>query len=330
MSKLLLHSTVTTLRQCSGCVQEIKHDEAYIGCNQCFMWFHTNCVFKSRTAVANAAKLTSWFCSSKCSDDHKRTSNLNDLVQEIQMPDNPTIKDLYQLIIQHMEKAKADTETVRQTISDETINRQKENQHFRNEINFLKQQQINNHILITGIPLKSDSDINNIVSKINQVIKSTANLDHTHIEKVEVSRKQQQQPQQQQHKKHQQQQEWILRVDFYHYHNKKLFLSAFRAHGPLFLCQIIKEQIDAPIFIREELTPYYNKLAYEARKVKKELKFKYCWYKFGKVLLRKTENSKIYSFRSFTDIDAFKLKINQIKTNLNESTLANTSNISEN
>jgi hypothetical protein len=125
MSKLLLHSAVTTLRQCSGCVQEIKHDEPYIGC-------------KSRTAVA-------W----------------------------------------------------------------------------------------------------------------TANLDHTHIKKVEVSRQQQQQ------------QEWILSVDFYHHHNKKLFLSAFKAHGPLFLCQIINEQIDAPIYIREELTPYYNKLAYEARKVKK-------------------------------------------------------------
>jgi hypothetical protein len=149
------------------------------------MWFHTNCVFKSRTAVANAAKLTIWFCSSKCSDDHKLTSDLNDLVQEIQMPDNSTIKDLYQLIIQHMEKVKSDTETVRQTISDETINRQRENQRFRNEINFLKQQQINNHILITGIPLKNDSDIN-----INRVIKSTANLDHTHIEKVEVSRQQ--------------------------------------------------------------------------------------------------------------------------------------------
>jgi hypothetical protein len=86
-----------------------------------------------------------------------------------------------------MEKAKADTETVRQTISDETINRQRENQRFRNEINFLKQQQINNHILITGIPLKNDSLCLSIVSKINRVIKSTANLDHTHIEKVEVS-----------------------------------------------------------------------------------------------------------------------------------------------
>jgi hypothetical protein len=115
-----------------------KHDEAHIGCNQCVMWFYTNCVFKSRTTVA-------W----------------------------------------------------------------------------------------------------------------TANLDHTHIKKVEVSRQQQQQ------------QEWILSVDFYHHHNKKLFLSDFKAHGPLFLCQIINEQIDAPIYIREEFTPYYNKLAYVARKVKK-------------------------------------------------------------
>ncbi|XP_045538875.1 uncharacterized protein LOC123722139 [Papilio machaon] len=55
------------------------------------------------------------------------------------------------------------------------------------------------------------------------------------------------------------------------------------------------------IIVREPLTPYYKHLLWQT---KQELKdsYKYIWFKEGKVLARKNENSKIYRLRTVKDI----------------------------
>jgi hypothetical protein len=78
----------------------------------------------------------------------------------------------------------------------------------------------------------------------------------------------------------QQRTEWLLRVDFYHRLNKQIFMDALQKHGPLFLHQVLDQltntQISKPtdlsidVYIRDALTAYYSKLAYEARKIKKK------------------------------------------------------------
>jgi hypothetical protein len=96
-------------------------------------------------------------------------------------------------------------------------------------------------------------------------------------------------------------------------------MDALKSHGPLLLRQIFQHEKDDRIYIRDELTPFFHKLSYECRKLKKEFGFQFCWFKNGKVMLRKAEKSKIYSFSSFLDLDDFKLKINNIKENINDS-----------
>jgi hypothetical protein len=302
MSKLMLHNEVTATKQCSSCVQEIATTESYIGCNQCFMWYHVGCMFKtSRSAMPKLTKMSMWFCSPKCEEEHKNQSNLKNLVSEIKMPENPTIKDLCHLLIQHMEKTKTNH-----------TNNTTEIHHLRNEINYLKQQQLQNHVLVSGFPIKINTDVFKVVEKINTIIKSSANMNYVYVDKLEI--------------RTQQRTEWLIRVDFYHQSNKQIFMDALKSHGPLYLHQVLdqqgSQQNNGPVYIRDELTAYYSKLAYETRKIKKELQFQYCWYKNGKMLLRKTQKSKIFSFRSFSDLEVFKLKINNIKNNLNESNYA--------
>uniref|UniRef100_A0A8D8TG69 PHD-type domain-containing protein n=1 Tax=Cacopsylla melanoneura TaxID=428564 RepID=A0A8D8TG69_9HEMI len=56
------------------------------------------------------------------------------------------------------------------------------------------------------------------------------------------------------------------------------------------------------IYFNEYLTPYYKKLYFEARKVKKEKKYAFLWIKHGKILLKKNENSRIETLASMMDL----------------------------
>ncbi|KAL1448412.1 hypothetical protein WDU94_012393 [Cyamophila willieti] len=58
----------------------------------------------------------------------------------------------------------------------------------------------------------------------------------------------------------------------------------------------------ATIYFNEYLTPYYKKLYYEARKLKKEKKYAFLWIKSGKILLKKNENSRIETLASMMDL----------------------------
>ncbi|KAI5714976.1 hypothetical protein M8J77_008488 [Diaphorina citri] len=51
--------------------------------------------------------------------------------------------------------------------------------------------------------------------------------------------------------------------------------------------------VPTKIFFNEYLTSYYKKLMYEAKRVKEEKKYAFLWVKSGKILLKKTKDSKI-------------------------------------
>lgn len=59
---------------------------------------------------------------------------------------------------------------------------------------------------------------------------------------------------------------------------------------------------DTPIFVSEQLTAKRSRLYFLARDLVKNKKFKYCWTAFGKVYLRKDENSRIITITSETQI----------------------------
>lgn len=50
---------------------------------------------------------------------------------------------------------------------------------------------------------------------------------------------------------------------------------------------------DTPVFISEQLTPRGSRLHFLARDLSKSKQYKYCWTAYGKVYVRKTDNSPI-------------------------------------
>lgn len=59
-----------------------------------------------------------------------------------------------------------------------------------------------------------------------------------------------------------------------------------------------KTSEDTPVFISEHLTAKGSRLHFLARELTKSKKYKFCWTAYGKVFLRKEENSAIITVRS--------------------------------
>uniref|UniRef100_A0A8D9F527 FP protein C-terminal domain-containing protein n=1 Tax=Cacopsylla melanoneura TaxID=428564 RepID=A0A8D9F527_9HEMI len=59
----------------------------------------------------------------------------------------------------------------------------------------------------------------------------------------------------------------------------------------------------AVLFFSEYLTPYYRKLFYEAKKLKTDRKYAYLWIKHGKILLKRSSNSRIETITTMADLE---------------------------
>lgn len=66
---------------------------------------------------------------------------------------------------------------------------------------------------------------------------------------------------------------------------------------------------DTPIFISNQLTAKGARLHFLARDLVKQKLFKYCWTAYGKVYLRKNDNSKVILIRNEAQIQALLQKI---------------------
>jgi len=62
---------------------------------------------------------------------------------------------------------------------------------------------------------------------------------------------------------------------------------------------------DKPLYVNEHLTPYYDKLARQARDLKKGGKVLYTWVRGGKVFIRKNESSPTICVKSLSEINRF-------------------------
>lgn len=59
----------------------------------------------------------------------------------------------------------------------------------------------------------------------------------------------------------------------------------------------------APIFINELLSPYYKKLLFQVSKLKRDKSYSFVWVKEGKILVKKTQESKVYKITRMDDLD---------------------------
>lgn len=71
-------------------------------------------------------------------------------------------------------------------------------------------------------------------------------------------------------------------------------------YRPKLCCKLLgfKSQEDSPIFLSEHLTPKASRLHFLARELTKSGAYKFCWTTYGKVLVKKDEQSPTITIRS--------------------------------
>jgi hypothetical protein len=299
-NKLLLHLSTTSEisnKFCGICSLEIKTTTDYIGCNECFTWFHIKCKIKNPKQVQKLNRCSEWFCDPLCEDNNRKSNQTSS--DAIAIPENPTIKDLFMVLVKHINQSEEDKLKLEQSLADQKIITDREINHLKHQVNSLKQQQIQNNVIITGVPYNQEEDLQSIFTNITNTIKSeiipkTVDLKRIFFNNTASNKKSS-----------------VIKATFARNSDKKTFFKELRANGPLFLKQIVTQpttQHDAGlevIYFRTELIPYYNKLLYDCRQYKKVNQYKHTWYSDGKICLRQTDDSKIYRFRSFDEFKNF-------------------------
>lgn len=65
---------------------------------------------------------------------------------------------------------------------------------------------------------------------------------------------------------------------------------------------LLKTGDPTPVYVNEFLTSYYRRLFYEAKKLKMDKKYAYLWVEDGKILLKKTQDSRVVRLTSMEDL----------------------------
>jgi hypothetical protein len=253
----------------------------------------------------NAKKVSSldmWACSKECLAAFQKSKNQREGDQDQQDDTEPTLKDVYQLLMEHINQQQATMARM-----DGEINK------LKVQVNAIKQRNLADNVVITGLG-NNIEDIESVFDKINQLVTDDEPTPAVFLEKI--VKKQQ--------KSNNRPPTAYYRAVFHNKQDKTGFMAAVKKHGPILISELFASSSGAQpntkrIAIRDELTPYYDKLFYESRCFGKDKQYKYVWYKFQKIYIRKSENSKIFSFQSFEEFEAFKKKIIEIEENLNKS-----------
>lgn len=84
--------------------------------------------------------------------------------------------------------------------------------------------------------------------------------------------------------------------------NKEIKQDPNQSYKQLQTTHVNRHLRSGPVFINENLSPYYRNLFYHTKQFAKEHKFKYAWIKNGKIFIRKEENSRPIRIFALTDL----------------------------
>lgn len=148
-------------------------------------------------------------------------------------------------------------------------------------------QRINN-VEIKGVPLKNNEDLFMILDRISkavdyQIHKTNVN----YISRVPMKNSK----------------EKLIIVSFINRYIKEDFLASARSKKKLSASEIGFGDCSQNVFLNDHLTPEYKQLLTSTKSSLKLKGYKYIWVKYGKIHVRKNDNSKIYIINSQTDLN---------------------------
>lgn len=159
---------------------------------------------------------------------------------------------------------------------------------FEIQMNEIAQENFNNQLEITGVKNKNiNAEV--AVEKILEIAGfSAGEVSHKVIKSTKIGENEQERT--------------TLSVLFQSQQDRNMVMTKIKK-GKIYdkLEDTVNSDL-SPISINEALCPYYKKLFYEAKKVKKDKNYTSLWTQQGKILLKKTATSKIMRLSCMDDL----------------------------
>lgn len=311
------------MSSCSECTETLPNDGDYVVCGVCHRKLHYNkCSGLSEATWRgmSASRKEVWACNA-CKKTRSRTGSTASN-PEIGSTNNPTLEELKthlnQILDKKMEFLEATLNNLSKQLAENNTNfknamiainelqevnnalqnkiktLESENTSLKGEVASIKIETENlnqysrrNNIEIFGYPEEDNEDNTNVIVKnigkhLQVVLKEEEFVSHRVGKKKEDSCR-------------------PILVKFENTQKRDNFLR--KAKGSrLKLSQVSNKLDNSPLYISENMSPYFRKLRYEAKQIKEEKHYKYLWFANGKLLIKKDDNTKSIKLNHTTDL----------------------------
>lgn len=265
---------------CQICYKIVQEEDEALLCDKCERWSHRMCLGMNKTNYKKLEKSKNpWICL-KCSNPASNKSTIKNMEPK---KDNYTNSDIMEKLMEMDEKYSklfAKYEEQRQ-INEDLKN---ELQVIKKQLNVKEQQQLNNNIIIQGVPYKENEKVEETIRKITNILGVVNNAEKcfrlgsgngSKLAPIKVV-----------FKNSEDKEKWMLAKK-----NKNLNTAIFEQSNP-----------PKPIYLNHDLTKRNFELFMAAKKFKNDNDYKYLWINNGKILMRKSDDSKILLIGDETDL----------------------------
>jgi regulator of replication initiation timing len=157
------------------------------------------------------------------------------------------------------------------------------------EVEDLNQYGRNHNILIEGVPELGEENVMNLVNKLAVAVDETIvlNVDIQAAHRIPAKNKNKPRP---------------IVVQFSNRQKRDAVLKKARSTRPK-STDFVQGVPTTNVYVNEHLTPYYNKLFYEAKQIKVKKGYKYLWVSNSKLFIRKDGDSKAVKISCMDDLN---------------------------
>lgn len=263
---------------CQICRKTVLDNDEALLCDRCEKWCHRNCLNMSKTSFKKHEKSKSeWLCP-KCLGNNSR-----DIINNQTKKDAYTIGDIMEKLT---EMDKKYTKLLERYEEQTIINRElrEELQLIKRTLNTREQHELNNNIVIQGVPRKENEKVEEIVEKIAKTLNVINNADKMY--RLGSGSGNTAAP---------------IKVIFKNADDKKKWMLAKKSKEVTTAVFGLNNN-PTPIYINHDLTKQNLILFKAAKQFKKDNNYKYVWINNGKILLRQTDTSKTILIEDESDL----------------------------
>lgn len=287
---------------CSKCSEELPDDGGFITCQGCLCGIHYLCSGVQKTSYSAKTKdqKQKWRCVS-CKEKGRGTpppqpkpfdfTSLDDwktaILEEIRKTLRDGLDEIKAELLGDIIKIKKTVNDIQVAVSQNV----KAIDELADRLNRLEQYGRNRNIEIENVELKEGEKVEEIVLKVAEGIKIELSSKDIEAAHRLPARKSSAAPPR-------------IIVQFASRKKRDEFIAARSQAAPITSQLLVGGKSKERIYLNENLTKYYSELLWRAKQKGKAEGYKFIWFKFGKILAKKSETSRgVIRISTFNDIE---------------------------